>query len=62
MAALHTWMTSKANTNEEADFLIHKYILLRGEVYMRTLGGMSPGMVEVAAAFDEIKWVNMMHG
>ena len=60
--ALHTWMTSKANTNDEAAFWIHKFILLRGEANMGTLGEMSPGMAEVAAAFDKIGWVDMMHG
>ncbi len=29
---------------------------------MGTLGEMSPGMADVAAAFNEIRWVDMMHG
>jgi hypothetical protein len=58
---LHMWMTDHSNTDEDVAFWIHKYLLLQGEYTMSKLGGMSMGMLDVAAAFDEIGWVEVLH-
>ncbi len=44
-------MTSKTNTDDEAAFWVHKYLLLRGEVKMRDLGMMTPAMTKVVNAY-----------
>ena len=55
-------MTEHGRTDEEAAFWLHKYLLLRGEMDMLHLGDMSDRMKRVAAAVDQIGWVDFMHG
>ena len=59
---LYDWMMEHGRTDEEAAYWLHKYLLLRGEVNMLHLGEMSDRMKRVAAAVDEIGWVDFMHG
>ena len=54
-------MTERNRMDDEAAFWIQKYLLLQGKVWMSDLGDMSPGMAEVASAFDIIGWVDVMH-
>ncbi len=60
--SLLAWMTDRGNINKEVAFWIHKYIMLSGETTMSALGEMSQSMMEVVSTFDEIRWVEMMHG
>ena len=57
---LHQWMSK--NTDPELRYWIRYYLILRGECTMAALGEMPPAMAEVAAGFDTIGWVDIMHG
>lgn len=55
-------MLKNGNTDPELAYFICKFFQGRGERSMRSLGEMSVGMRKVAAGFDEIGWVDVLHG
>lgn len=59
---LHRWMLKNGNTNPELAYFICKFFHGRGERRMMSLGDMSAGVRMVAAGFDEIGWVDVLHG
>ena len=59
---LDEWLGHRGDTDPELAYWIIKYLRFRGECTLSTLGDMSRGMLEVAAAIDANGWTNFMVG
>ena len=62
MEALEEWMHQDGRTNPELAYWVPKYVLLRGQRAMRSLGPMSVSMHQAAASQDMIGWHEFMEG